>query len=390
MCNNIGIKGYSVNEVVDKQQYVEVHATILKPQRRCPCCGADQPRSKGLYIRRAQHLEYFGRKAMLVVHARRNECKQCKKTYNDMIPGIRPYRRSSESLRDKIYEDHQDGISGACLALRHQIGPATVERIHYERTYLQANERIHLECPTILGIDEHTIHKGYRMATTFCNLSRNKVFDIVEGRSAKDLEGFLSRLKGRHRVKVICIDLSSSYRSLLKRWFPKAKIVADRFHAMRLAIHHFMQLARELVATLPWNRSWLRILRKHRKNLTQDELRKLEVIFQEQPVLQEIHQRKERLCELLNQKTQTAKQCKGHIQEYKAIQQELMDSKIPRMMKLAKTLQEWEEPIARMWRFSKNNGITEGFHRKMKLIQRRAYGFRNFNNYRLRVIAQCG
>jgi transposase len=36
------------------------------------------------------------------------------------------------------------------------------------------------------------------------------------------------------------------------------------------------------------------------------------------------------------------------------------------------------------------NGITEGFHRKMKLIQRRAYGFRNFANYRLRVIAQCG
>jgi hypothetical protein len=49
-----------------------------------------------------------------------------------------------------------------------------------------------------------------------------------------------------------------------------------------------------------------------------------------------------------------------------------------------------EPPIAAMWRFTKNNGITEGFHRKMKLIQRRAYGFRNFNNYRLRVIAQCG
>ncbi|MFM9225007.1 transposase, partial [Legionella pneumophila] len=41
--------------------------------------------------------------------------------------------------------------------------------------------------------------------------------------------------------------------------------------------------------------------------------------------------------------------------------------------------------IACMWRFSKSNGITEGFHRKMKLIQRRAYGFRNFENYRLRV-----
>ncbi len=38
-----------------------------------------------------------------------------------------------------------------------------------------------------------------------------------------------------------------------------------------------------------------------------------------------------------------------------------------------------------MFRFSKNNGITEGFHRKMKLIQRRAYCFKNFENYRLRV-----
>ena len=41
-------------------------------------------------------------------------------------------------------------------------------------------------------------------------------------------------------------------------------------------------------------------------------------------------------------------------------------------------------------RFTKNNGITEGFHRKMKLIQRRAYGYRNFKNYRLRVLVECG
>ncbi|HBI2948300.1 TPA: transposase [Legionella pneumophila] len=39
---------------------------------------------------------------------------------------------------------------------------------------------------------------------------------------------------------------------------------------------------------------------------------------------------------------------------------------------------------------SQSNGITEGFHRKMKLIQRRAYGFRNFENYRVRVRVLCG
>ncbi|WP_405054229.1 transposase [Telmatospirillum sp.] len=53
-------------------------------------------------------------------------------------------------------------------------------------------------------------------------------------------------------------------------------------------------------------------------------------------------------------------------------------------------LQTWQEEILRMFVFPYSNGITEGFHRKMKLIQRRAYGFRNFENYRLRVIVLCG
>ena len=58
--------------------------------------------------------------------------------------------------------------------------------------------------------------------------------------------------------------------------------------------------------------------------------------------------------------------------------------------KLGRTIRQWFEPIIRMWRFTKSNGITEGFHRKMKLIQRRAYGYRNFQNYRLRVLIECG
>lgn len=37
---------------------------------------------------------------------------------------------------------------------------------------------------------------------------------------------------------------------------------------------------------------------------------------------------------------------------------------------LADTLSKWFEPIIRVWRFSKNNGITEGFHRKIKGIAR--------------------
>ena len=57
---------------------------------------------------------------------------------------------------------------------------------------------------------------------------------------------------------------------------------------------------------------------------------------------------------------------------------------------LAAKLTSWLQPIVAMRRFTRNNGITEGFHNKMEMLSRRAYGFRNFENYRIRVMTHCG
>ena len=93
---------------------------------------------------------------------------------------------------------------------------------------------------------------------------------------------------------------------------------------------------------------------------------------------------------MLNKKSQTAKQCKNNIRKLKGMMKVMRYEAPTEFGKLAETISEWFAPIIRMWRFTKNNGITEGFHRKMKLIQRRAYGYRNFKNYRLRVLVECG
>jgi transposase len=69
---------------------------------------------------------------------------------------------------------------------------------------------------------------------------------------------------------------------------------------------------------------------------------------------------------------------------------QLKSSRFPALVQLGKTLWSWREEIARMLRFTKTNAITEGFHTKMEMISRRAYGFKNFENYRLRVGVLCG
>jgi transposase len=56
---------------------------------------------------------------------------------------------------------------------------------------------------------------------------------------------------------------------------------------------------------------------------------------------------------------------------------------------LGQTLQAWSEEIVCMCRFTCSNGITEGLHKKMEAISRRAYGFRNFENFRQRVLVLC-
>lgn len=96
------------------------------------------------------------------------------------------------------------------------------------------------------------------------------------------------------------------------------------------------------------------------------------------------------LRELMSHRHQTKRQCKDHIRRLLEKIGRLRANMAAPLQTLAITLEDWQEPIACMWRFVRNNGITEGLHRKMKLIQRRAYGFGNFENYRLRGIAQCG
>jgi transposase len=68
---------------------------------------------------------------------------------------------------------------------------------------------------------------------------------------------------------------------------------------------------------------------------------------------------------------------------------ELRLSGPPQIVTLGDTLHSWSEEIARMWRFTRSNGITEGFHNKMETISRQAYGFRNFENYRQRAQVLC-
>ena len=250
-------------------------------------------------------------------------------------------------------------------------------------------ERSSEACPRVLGIDEHFFSRKDGYATTFCNLQKHKVFDVVLGRSEVALESYFQRLKGREEVEVVCMDLSSTYRSIIQKHMPQAKIVADRFHVIRLINHHFLASWKQLDPIGAKNRALLSLIRRHEENLSPEQRIKLKAYLKEYPVLDAIYEFKQKLARLLLIKHRTVKQCRRLIPILLNYISQLKATTLDALKTLGATLANWQEEIARMWRFTKNNAITEGFHTKMEMISRRAFGFRNFNNYRLRVTALC-
>lgn len=179
------------------------------------------------------------------------------------------------------------------------------------------------------------------------------------------------------------------YRAIIRKHMPQARIVADRFHVIRLINQHFLATWRQLDPNGSKNRGLLSLMRRHAENLSEEQRLRLKSYLCRHLVLDAAYDFKQKLCRLLLIKHRSVRQCRRLIPLlFKAIE-ELRCTGLEPLQTLATTLASWQKEIACMWRFTKNNAITEGFHNKMEMISRRAYGFRNFQNYRLRVTALC-
>ena len=355
----------------------------------CPACNSTELRMKDCFYRRIRHESFGNRKVFLYLRTRKFLCRLCGRYFNERFPGILPYKRSTEAFRREVVFKHQDGINQKLLAERLGIGQATIERWYHSLLELKLTRRMNEPCPRVLGIDEHFFTRKQGYATTLCDLAHHKVYDVILGRSEKALEPAFDKLPDKRKVRVVVMDLSETYRSIARKYFPNAQIVADRFHVIRLVNHHFLKVWQSIDPLGRKNRGLLSLMRRHQDKLDALQRLRLNNYFSRFPALAAVWHFKQKLCRLLLTKRITQRRARKLIPFFLHYTQQLLDSPFESLQTLGKTLQAWDKEILRMWRFTKSNGITEGFHTKMELISRRAYGFRNFQNYRLRVRAIC-
>lgn len=362
----------------------------LKEKPPCPKCQNPRVHIKSSFRRQLRHMKLGNQVVIVRFTSHKFKCPACNCYFNLKLRGVLPKRRSTESFRLDVFERHHGGVSQKLLSDTHQISHATVERWYQGFIKDRVSELSGRSVPLVLGIDEHffTRKKGY--ATTLVDLKNHKVFDVVLGRSELSLEPYLRKLPNKHRVRVVVMDLSSTYRSIVKKYFPNAMIVADRFHVVRLINQHFLKAWQQFDPVGRKNRGLLSLMRRHEENLSPEQRVKLERYFLDYPHMKTIWEFKQRLHNLMRLKMLSKNTTWLKIHDLLPMIQELKFSPIEALKTLGETLSAWRNEIGRMWRFSKTNSITEGLHNKMEMISRRAFGFRNFQNYRMRVLALCG
>ena len=385
----LGLPDFQISEIQRREGTVRISARYTGP-RSCAYCGGNLLRSKGWVRRTVRHEDWGLRHCFLALEVPKSKCRSCGRQSRQPLPGILRCQRASEAFQKAIFQQHLDGINRSRLGRREDLGAATVDRYFRRGLERQFREWHPPRCPPVLGIDEHFFTRRQGYATTLCDLRHRKVYDVVLGRTEAALEAYLARLEGKAEVRVVCMDLASVYRSLVRKHFPNARIVADRFHVIRIINHHFLACWKELDPVASKNRGLLSLMRRHRHKLQPEQQARLAAYLQSFPVLELIYRFKQRLCYLLLKKHRTRRQCQPLARRFLRAVAELRQAGLPQLVALGDTLHAWQQEIAAMWRFTRNNGITEGFHNKMELITRQAYGFRNFQNYRLRVKVLCG
>lgn len=112
--------------------------------------------------------------------------------------------------------------------------------------------------------------------------------------------------------------------------------------------------------------------------------------LEENPAIKAVYEFKQELMKLILSRVHSRKEAQPLAVRFLETLKSLQESPLAPMATLGNTLFEWQNEIVRMWRFSKTNSITEGLHRRIDEILNRAYGMRNFNNFKIRVKAYAG
>jgi len=318
---------------------------------------------------------------------------------SDLIEGALTRRARMEICRAV----GEDGHTVAELARRFGVGWSTAMAAVRDHGRPRVDDPRRLHRVRTLGVDEHKmLAAGPKHHTVFAtqlvDLRRGRLLDVVRGRSAKSVRAWLEQRTRywRDQVDVVAIDPHRGYHNALVSKLPRATVTIDHFHAIKLANAAIDDVRRRVQRETTGHRGRKddplygarRLMTRGWERLPDHQVARLMDALRQGDIFDEVGAAitaKELLREFYASKSLGT--ARRHLDRFYA---HTRSAQVAEVSRLARTIKRWEPEILTFFETHASNAGSEAMNLITEKLRRNAHGFRNFENYRLRLLLHSG
>lgn len=384
-----GIRGYQYQRT--DYQGGQVIFTIHQEAETCRCsaCGSSDVLFRGHAERRFRSLPIGSRATFVELAIPRVECRACGVVRQVEVP-FADVRRSYTKSFERYALELSRRMTIRDVAKHLGVSWDLIKDIQ-KRDLSRRFSKPKLKHLRQIAIDEISVARGHRYLTVVMDLESGAVVFVGDGKGADALNPFWKRLRpSKAKIKAVAMDMSAAYHGAVSTHLPEAKIVFDRFHVMKLYNDRLSQLRRDLhrEATDLMHKDVLKgtrwLLLKNPENLDEakDEKSRLEEALALNKSLALAYYMKDELrlfWEQAGKRFATAF-LNDWIKRAQA-------SGIKMLKQMAKTLTAHRSGLLAYYDAMITSGPMEGTNNKIKTMKRQAYGFRDQEFFKLKILA---
>ena len=352
----------------------------------CPECSRLTSKLVDTTPKVYKDLNVLNRVCHIEIDHRRFECCECFKTFMEPLAFAGPNRRYTYRFESEVYECCKE-TNAVYAGTKFGISDKTAASIYQSVALQKLDKQMPLKLIEEIGIDEISMHKGHKdFVLVITDITNKRVIEVLPDRKKETVKAFLHGLSEslKHGIKAVAIDLWSAYRSAVEEELPQAIIVADRFHVMQ-NLNKALDTCRKKEKRASkdeeiWKHAKYTLL-KNQEDLSDEERIILAKVCGASKSLKMCYDLKERFRAIFND---TDNRDEAQKKLYNWIF-DVVKSDLEEYYGFVKTLLNWGENIVNYFVNRLSSGFVEGVNNKIKLIKRKAFGFVNFENFRIKI-----
>ena len=264
----------------------------------------------------------------------------------------------------------------------------TLDKIYMQKQLVSAGP----PAPRVIGVDEISVRKGHEYRVVVSDLEAGRPLWVGgQGRKETDLDQFFSTLGDdvKAGIQLAVMDMWPAFRTSTKNNAPNARIIYDKFHIIRHLSDALDEVRRAEYRRLAGkDRSYIKgqryTLLSHRANLSLEGKASLQKLLKANKRLNTAYVLKESFGQMWDYLTE-----RGARTFFNHWKDSLKWQRLPAYEKFAAMIERHWDGIAAYCRPENkvSLGMVEGINNKIRVIQRKAYGYRDEDYLQLKIVA---